>query len=263
MSDRVEITVNDHVAEVMLNRPDKFNALDVDMFRALDRAARSIADDSSVRAVVMHGAGDNFCAGIDIGALQGSGEQVAKTLLAPVEDSPANLAQRAAYAWRELEIPVICALQGVTFGGGLQIAMGADLRYAAANTRLSVMDSKWGLIPDMAFSTTLRHIVPPDRAKELAWTARIFDAEEALRLGVITAIENDPLDAARQMAGIIRDRSPEAIRGVKRLVNAAWSLNEDDSLALEAMLQGALLGSESQVEAVRATLEKRRPDFHD
>ena len=261
MSDRVEITVSDHVAEVMLNRPDKFNALDVDMFRALDRAARTIAEDPSVRVVVMHGAGDNFCAGIDIGALQGGGEQVAQTLLAPVEDSPANLAQRAAYAWRELEVPVICALQGVTFGGGLQIALGADLRYAAANTQLSVMESKWGLIPDMAFSTTLRHLVPPDRAKELAWTARIFDAEEALQLGVITAIENDPLAAARQMAGIIRDRSPEAIRGVKRLVNAAWSLSEDDSLALEATLQGQLLGSECQIEAVRANLEKRRPDF--
>ena len=263
MNNRVEIIVDDHVAEVMLNRPEKFNALDVDMFRALDAAARAVAADSSVRAVVMHGAGGNFCAGIDISALQGGGEQVAKTLLAPIKDSPANLAQRAAYAWRELEVPVICALQGVTFGGGFQIAMGADLRYASPNTQLSVMESKWGLIPDMAFSTTLRHIVPPDRAKELAWTARIFDAPEALQLGVITAIENDPLDAARQMAGIIRDRSPEAIRRVKRLENAAWILNELDSLALEATLQGRLLGSECQAEAVRANLEKRRPYFHD
>jgi len=261
VNDRVEITVSDHVAEVMLNRPDKFNALDVDMFRALDRAARTVAEDPSVRAVVMHGAGDNFCAGIDIHALQSGGEQVVKTLLAPVENSPANLAQRAAYAWRELDVPVICALQGVTFGGGLQIALGADLRYATASTRFSVMESKWGLIPDMAFSTTLRHIVPPDRAKELAWTARIFDAEEALQLGVITAIEDNPLDAARQMAAAIRGRSPEAIRGVKRLVNAAWSLGEKDSLALEATLQGHLLGSECQVEAVCANLEKRRPNF--
>ena len=261
VNDRVEITVNDHVAEVMLSRPDKFNALNVDMFRALDKAARTVAEDSSIRVVVMHGAGDNFCAGIDIKALQSGGEQVVKTLLAPVKNSPANLAQRAAYAWRELEVPVICALQGVTFGGGLQIALGADLRYAAASTRFSVMESKWGLIPDMAFSTTLRHIVSPDRAKELAWTARIFDAEEALRLGVITAIEDDPLDAARRMADTIRDRSPEAIRGVKKLVNAAWSLSESDSLMLEATLQGRLLGSACQVEAVRANLEKRRPEF--
>ena len=263
MSDRVEITVNDHVAEVMLNRPDKFNALDVEMFQALDRAARTIADDSSVRAVVLHGAGDNFCAGIDINVLQGGGEQVATTLLAPVKGSPANLAQRAAYAWRELEVPVICALQGVTFGGGFQIAMGADLRYAAMNTQLSVMESKWGLIPDMALSTTLRDIVPPDRVKELAWTARIFGAEEALQLGVITAIRDEPLVAARQMAKTISDTSPEAIRGVKQLVNSAWSLREEDSLALEARLQQRIMGSPTQIEAVRANLEKRRPEFSD
>jgi enoyl-CoA hydratase/carnithine racemase len=263
LKDRVEITVDKHIAEVMLNRPDKFNALDVDMFHALDQAARTLAADTSIRAVVLHGSGENFCAGIDVGVLQGGGEEVAKALLASVDGSPANLAQRAAYAWRELPVPVICALQGVTYGGGLQIAMGADLRYAAANTRLSVMESKWGIIPDMAISTTLRNIVPPDRVKELAWTARIFDAEEALRLGVITAIEDDPLGAARQMAGIIGDRSPDAIQGIKRLVNEAWSLTEDDSLALEATLQRRLLGSRNQAEAVRANLEKRSPNFHD
>lgn len=263
MNDRVEITVDNHIAEVMLNRPDKFNALDVDMFHALDQAARTLAADTSVRAVVLHGSGKNFCAGIDVSVLQGGGEEVAKALLASVDGSPANLAQRAAYAWRELSVPVICALQGVTYGGGFQIAMGADLRYAAANTRLSVMESKWGIIPDMAISTTLRNIVPPDRVKELAWTARIFDAEEALRLGVITAIEDDALGAARQMAGIVRDRSPDAIQGIKRLVNEAWSLTEDDSLALEATLQRRLLGSRNQAEAVRANLEKRSPKFPD
>jgi enoyl-CoA hydratase/carnithine racemase len=263
VSDRVEITVNDHVAEVMLNRPDKFNALDVEMFHALDQAAQTLAVESSVRAVVLHGAGENFCAGIDISVLQGGGEQVARTLLAPVKGSPANLAQRAAYAWRELDVPVICALRGVTFGGGFQIAMGADLRYAEMNTRFSVMESKWGLIPDMAISTTLRSIVPPDRAKELAWTARVFDANEALQLGVITAIEDEPLVAARQMAEIIGDTSPEAIRAVKRLVNEAWSLSEEDALALEAKLQRRIMGSACQVEAVRANLEKRRPEFSD
>jgi enoyl-CoA hydratase/carnithine racemase len=131
------------------------------------------------------------------------------------------------------------------------------------NTRFSLMESKWGLIPDMAISTTLRSIVPPDRAKELAWTARVFDANEALQLGVITAIEDEPLVAARQMAEIIRDTSPEAIRGVKRLVNEAWSLSEEDSLTLEAKLQRRIMGSECQVEAVRANLEKRRPEFSD
>ena len=263
MSDRVDIRINDHVAEVMLNRPDKFNALDLDTFYALDEAARSLAGEAAVRAVVLHGAGDNFCAGIDISVLKGEGARIGAALLDPVDGSPANIFQRAAYAWRELPIPVICALQGVTFGGGFQIAMGADLRYAAPGTTFSIMESKWGLIPDMAISTTLRNIVPPDRVKELAWTAGVFDAAEALQLGVVTAIEDDPLAAAREMAGVIRGKSPEAVRGIKRLVNETWQRSEADSLALEAQLQLQLLGQNNQVEAVRANLENRAPNFVD
>jgi enoyl-CoA hydratase/carnithine racemase len=160
-------------------------------------------------------------------------------------------------------MPVICALQGVTFGGGFQIALGADLRYAAPDTRLSIMESKWGLIPDMAISTTLRHIVPPDRVKELAWTARVFDAAEGLQLGVLTSVEDDPLATARRIAQECADKSPDAIRGIKRLVNEAWSRSEKESLALEAQLQLRLLGSANQSEAVRANLEKRKPDFAD
>ena len=263
MNDRLDISIEDHVAEVMLNRPEKFNALDLETFAALDAAARTIEGDRSIRAVVLHGAGENFCAGIDLSVLQGGIEDVGEALLEPVEGSPANRFQRAAYAWRELPIPVICALQGVTFGGGFQIAMGADLRYAAPDTQLSVMESKWGLIPDMAISTSLRHIVPPDRVKELAWSARVFDAAEGLSLGVLTSIEEDPLAAARRVARDCADRSPDAVRGIKCLVNEAWSRSEEDSLALEAQLQLRLLGSGNQAEAVRANLEKRKPDFSD
>lgn len=263
MSERIEIRIDDHVAEVMLNRPDKYNALDLDTFSALDEAARSLAGENSVRAVVLHGAGENFCAGIDISVLQGEGGRIGAALLDPVEGSPANIFQRAAYAWRELPVPVICALQGVTFGGGFQIAMGADLRYAAPGTTFSIMESKWGIIPDMSISTTLRNILPPDRVKELAWTAGVFTAEEALQWGVVTAVEDDPLAAARQMASAIRGKSPDAIRRIKRLVNEAWHLSEEDSLALEAELQLQLLGKRNQVEAVRANLEKREPQFVD
>ena len=262
MNDRIVISIEDHVAEVMLDRPDKLNALDLDTFRALDEAARSIADEATVRAVVLHGAGENFCAGLDLAVMQGEGGLCA-AMLRPVARSPANLFQRAAYAWRELPVPVICALQGVTFGGGFQIAMGADLRYAAPGTQFSVMESKWGLIPDMAISTTLRNILPPDRVKELAWTARVFDAAEALRLGVVTAVAEDPLAAARAMAAGLRDRSPEAIQGIKRLVNDAWQCSEEEALALEAKLQLGLLGTQNQVEAVRANLKKREPRFVD
>lgn len=263
MGDRIDIRIDEHIAEVMLNRPEKFNALDLDTFDALDEAARTIEAESSVRAVVLHGAGENFCAGIDLSVMQGGISNLADSLLSPVEGSLANRFQRAAYAWRELSVPVICALHGVTFGGGFQIAMGADLRYAAANTQLSIMESKWGLIPDMAISTTLRGILPPDRVKELAWTARVFDAEEALSMGVVTAIEDDPLAAARRVARACAGKSPDAIRGIKRLVNEGWSRSEEDSLVLEAKLQLALLGSENQSEAVRANLEKRQPDFVD
>jgi enoyl-CoA hydratase/carnithine racemase len=263
VSNRVDISIDGHVAEVMLNRPEKLNALDLETFDALDQAARTLEAESSVRAVVLHGAGENFCAGIDLSVLQGGIADVGESLLSPLEGSLANRFQRAAYAWRELPMPVICALQGVTFGGGFQIAMGADLRYAAPATQLSIMESKWGLIPDMAISTTLRHILPPDRVKELAWTARVFDAAEGLQLGVLTSVEEDPLATARRVAQDCAAKSPDAIRGIKCLINEAWSRSEGDSLALEAQLQLRLLGSANQSEAVRANLEKRKPDFAD
>ncbi|MBT8082960.1 MAG: crotonase/enoyl-CoA hydratase family protein [Gammaproteobacteria bacterium] len=263
MSEALQVTIDGHVAEVMLNRPARLNALDIDTFVALDAAARSIAADGSVRAVVLHGAGENFCSGIDLEALAAGGEKVAATLLRPVEGSAANLAQRAAYAWRELPVPVICALRGVAFGGGFQVAMGADLRYAAPEAKFSIMESKWGLIPDMAISTTLRGIVAPDRVKELAFLADVFGADEALRIGAVTRICEDPLAAARATAAAIAERSPDAIRGVKRLVNEAWALPEADCLALEAAIQVRILGGPNQAEAVSANLEKRRPKFAD
>lgn len=262
LNERLEITIADHVAEVMLNRPDKFNALDVEMVEALDAAGRSLAGEKSVRAVILHGAGPSFCAGIDLNVL-GGGEAVVSRLLSPVEGSSANLVQRAAYAWRELPVPVICAVQGVVYGGGFQIAMGADLRYAASDTRFSIMESKWGMIPDMAISATLRDILAPDRVKELAWTARIFDAAEALQLGLVTAVDDNPLDAARRMAAAIKDRSPDAIRGIKRLVNESWNRSEQEALAIEMSIQSELLKLPNQAEAVRANIEKRNPDFVD
>ena len=194
--------------------------------------------------------------------MQGT-EDLGAALMEPVAGSTANIFQRAAYAWRELPVPVICALQGVVFGAGLQIAIGADLRYAAPDSQFSIMESKWGLIPDMAISTTLRDILPPDRVKELAWTARVFDAAQALEWGMITAIEDDPLAAARKMARVICGRSPDAVRGIKRLVNEAWQRSEKDALALEAQLQLRVLGAANQAEAVRANFEKRAPDFID
>ncbi|MGB5332966.1 MAG: crotonase/enoyl-CoA hydratase family protein [Woeseiaceae bacterium] len=263
MSDRVSISMEGHVAEVMLNRPEKYNALDMRMFEALGEAADSLAKNRKLRAVVLHGAGDNFCAGIDVETFTDPKVRIDEKLMAPVASSKANLFQRTAYAWRELPVPVICAVHGITFGGGLQIALGADLRYSANDTRFSIMETKWGLIPDMAITTTLRGVMPPDRIKELAWSARVFDAAEALQLGIVTSIHEDPLAAARAFAQDCASRSPEAIRSIKQLVNEAWHLAEAESLALEAKLQFAIMGSPNQVEAVHANLEKRAPIFSD
>ncbi len=261
MTERLRIEESGRVVTVMLNRPEKFNALDLETFTELDEAARSIADDRSARAVVLCGAGPNFCAGIDTGFFADPSAGIDEAAMSPTDGSPANLFQRAAYAWRELPVPVICALSGITYGGGLQIAMGADLRFASADARFSIMESKWGLIPDMAITTTLRHILPPDRVKELAWSARVFDAGEALRLGLITAIHEDPLAAAMQAAQEYAQRSPDAIRAIKKLVRDGWNLPEAEALALEARLQLGVMGKPDQVEAVRANLEKREPDF--
>jgi enoyl-CoA hydratase/carnithine racemase len=263
LNDRAEITIDAHVADVQLNRADKLNAIDLPMFEALGEAADRIASDSSVRAVVLSGAGGNFCAGIDLSVLAGSELDFGAALQSPVAPSAANIFQRAAYAWRELPVPVICAIEGVAFGGGMQIALGADVRYAAADAKLSIMEAKWGIIPDMGISTTLRHLVAPDRVKELSWSARILGSDEAQALGLITAVVDDPIPACRELAISCAEKSPDAIRGIKALVNQAWQLSEKDSLALEARLQSAIIGGENQIEAVNANLGKRRPDFKD
>ncbi len=212
---------------------------------------------------MLHGAGDNFCAGIDLDVLRTGGEAVMRELLAPVDAEQATLAQWVAYGWRKLPVPVICALRGVAYGGGFQIAMGADLRYAAADIKMSIMETRWGLIPDMAITAALRGLVAPDRVKELAFSSNVLGADEAAHLGAVTRIVDDPLAAARDMAAGIAGKSPDAIRGIKRLVNEAWSGPEAAGLQLEARIQAEILRSPNQAEAVRAALEDRPAKFVD
>lgn len=263
MDDRVSLNVQDHIAEVVLDRSGKHNALDMRMFEALVAAADTLAGDTSVRAVILRGAGDNFCAGIDLELFSAFSDGIEPALFAPQPGSPANLFQRAAFAWRELPVPVVCVIQGIAWGGGLQIALGADLRYAAPDARLSIMEIQWGLIPDMAISATARNVVDVDVLKELAWTGRIIDAAEADRLGLVTAIHPDPLAAARSTAAEIAARSPDAVRAIKQLLETGWQSAVPTSLALEAALQGEILGKPNQLEAVRANLGKRKPVFSD
>lgn len=263
MTDPVLVDIGDHIATVTLNRPDKANALNLEMFDALGETGRELAANRLVRAVVLSGAGDNFCAGIDVSMFSDPSFDLVDSALAPLEGTPANRSQAAAYAWRELPVPVICAIRGAAYGAGLQIALGADIRIAEPAATVSIMEIKWGLIPDMAITTTLRDLIPLDKAKELAWTGRIVDAAEAHSLGLITEVHEKPLDAAMAMAEAIRARSPDAIRAMKRLANEAWRLPDSEALAMEARLQLGVIGGENHLEAVAANLQKRAPEFGD
>jgi enoyl-CoA hydratase/carnithine racemase len=184
-------------------------------------------------------------------------------LLAASGDSPANFAQRAAWIWREAPVPVIAAIHGVAYGGGLQIALGADIRIVAPDARLSVMEIKWGLVPDMAGPQLLRHLVRDDVARELTYTGRIVSGEEAVELGLATRVSEEPLEEALDMARSIAARSPDAIRADKRLFNESRIVSIEEGLALEAELQAGLIGSPNQIEAAMANAEKRAPSFKD
>ncbi len=270
MAERVAIQIEDGVADVQLARPDKLNAIDAGMFKDLTEAGASLAQDPSVRAVVLSGQGRAFCAGLDMASFQAMGEGprddggVAKDAgLFKRGESPANAAQRAAWVWQELPVPVIAAVHGVAYGGGLQIALGADLRIVAPDARLSVMEIKWGLIPDMSGTQSLRRLLPLDAVKDLVWSGRIVSGEEALALGLATRVSERPRDEALELAREIAAKSPDAIRAGKELLNASVQLSLADGLRLEEKLQAELIGSPNQVEAVRANLEKRAPRFKD
>ena len=268
MSDRVVIKPLEGtpgVVHVELARPDKINALDAPMFEAIAAAGDRLAAEPSLRCVVLSGQGRGFSAGLDFGsfmAMAGQGD-VVERFFAPHPNSPANLAQQVAHTWRSLPVPVVAAVHGACFGGGLQIALGADIRIVAADAKLSVMEIKWGLIPDMTGSQTLRDLVRLDVAKELTFTGRIVSGTEAVALGLATRVADSPLEAAFDLAREIAGRSPHAVRAAKRLLDETRRLGLEEGLALEARLQRDLLGSPNQLEAVMANLEKRTPRFSD
>ena len=260
MSERVQLSIDNQVATVRMSRPEKRNALDADMFDGLIRMGERIIADKSVRAVVLHGEGKAFCAGLDFASFMGSPDLMQK-LLSRGDKSPANMAQRAGWIWQEVQVPVIAAIHGFAFGGGLQIALGADIRYATADAQFSVMEIKWGLIPDMSITQTLPALVPLDVAKELTFTGRIVSGTEARELGLVTKISEDPLADALQTAKLIATKSPHAIRAGKTLLRDAPGMSRADALKLETALQVTLLGSPNQMEAVQANMSKRDPDF--
>ena len=267
----VTIDINDGVADVRLNRPEKYNALSQSMFKAIIDAGEQLRDDKSLRAVVLSGNGRGFCAGLDMDsfAKMGDSDKAAtqsgnetKSLL-DTDGRVENFAQRPALVWKYLQVPVIAALHGVAYGGGAQIALGADIRIAAPDLKMSVMEIKWGLVPDMSITQTLRDLLPMDVAKQLAFTGQVLSGNEAQKLGLVTQVAEDPHAQAMSMAREIAGKSPDAIRAAKQLFETAWHADAKTGLELEAELQAGLIGTANQREAIAANFAKRAPEFND
>mmetsp|Transcript_37339 Transcript_37339/g.120336 ORF Transcript_37339/g.120336 Transcript_37339/m.120336 type:complete len:331 (-) Transcript_37339:248-1240(-) len=240
----------DGVATVTLGRPEKLNSLDIDMFRAIRSAAVELAEDKGVRAVVVHGSGRAFCAGLDVKSINNPLHARAngRELLDRPDGAISNLAQDVCYLWRRVPAPVIAATHGVCLGGGFQIALGADMRIATPGCKFSLMEAKWGIIPDMGATVVLPELVPKDVATELIMTGRIFDGEEALQLGLVTRLAEEPLAEARRLASEIAARSPDSTAAVKRLLDATYCEADDRrKLHLETALQRRLLGGWNQL----------------
>jgi len=274
MENRVLIDIQDHVAHVRLNRLDKMNALDDAMFEAIVDAGEQLKANPDIRAVVLSGEGRAFCAGLDMGnfANMASGKpddataksETANDAVGRLERRTHGLANRAQYTswvWRELPVPVIAALHGVAFGGGCQISIGADMRYAAPGTKICIMEMRWGLVPDMGATPYLPHLLRDDVLRELTYTNRIIEADEAQALGLVTQVVINPIEAALQTAAEIAARNPEAVRAAKRILNNAPFQNPQEILLAESREQDQIIGKPNQVEAVMANMEKRAPRF--
>jgi enoyl-CoA hydratase/carnithine racemase len=262
MNDRIAVKISDGVADVRLARADKMNALDPAMFEALNDTCDRLGRERGLRAVVLSGEGRAFCAGLDMASFSamkagGIGDIERRT------HGLSNAFQHVVLGWRELAVPVIAAVHGTAFGGGFQLALGADIRYVAEDARLSVLEVKWGLVPDMGGTILMRNLAREDVVRELSYTGRVFSAKEALAYGFATRVCADPRAEALALAKEIADKSPHAVRAAKRLFNLAGSADDGACLLAESREQAKLISSANQVEAVMSNLEKRAPRFVD
>ncbi|SFL12441.1 crotonase/enoyl-CoA hydratase family protein [Shimia haliotis] len=260
---RVSIEVENHIARVTLTRGDKMNALDPEMLDAIAAAGESLMGRDDVRVVVLSGEGASFCAGLDVMSFGAMAGKDPEEMLMPRTHCNANLFQQVPLVWRKLPMPVICALQGVAYGGGFQIALGADVRFAAPGTKFSIMEMKWGIVPDMGGMALLPHLTRSDVLRRLTYTAEPFVAEQALEWGLVTEITEDPLAAAMALAEEIAGKSPSAIRAAKALIGFAEdNMHDPDAVLLEeSRLQATLIGKPHQMEVIMANMQKRAPVF--
>lgn len=275
MSDRVSINVSNGIADVRLNRPDKRNALDGAMFSALVEAGESLKSRNDIRAVVLSGEGASFCAGLDFSSFQsmadgggagggdGGERRQSGDPSAMAEGRITHLGQQCAWVWQEVPVPVIAAVHGHALGGGIQIALGADIRVVHPDTQMSVREVHWGLVPDMTGTLTLAGLVRADVAKELVFTARVFSGREAYELGLATKLSETPLDDAMAIATEIAGRSPDAVRAAKQLLNGLLNQGAAEQFGAERSLIGSLIGKPNQVETIMANLQKRPANYVD
>ncbi|MEJ8566766.1 crotonase/enoyl-CoA hydratase family protein [Elongatibacter sediminis] len=247
---RVTVSVADGIARVRLNRPDKRNALDLAMFEGIAAAQQRLKRDRSVQAVIVDAAGEDFSSGLDVKAVLGD-RRAARKLLWKWWPWQANLAQRVSVGWRHLKVPVIAGIRGRCWGGGLQIALGADFRFAHPESSLSVMEARWGIIPDMGGTLALRELLPADQAMRLAMTAETFDGATALELGLVTGVDSDPEAAALNLAQRLLERSPDTNAAIKRLYRKSWNLRAGSVLARESAYQFRILARPNQRIAVK------------
>ena len=266
LQDRVTIDVADGVADVRLARPDKMNAVDGAMFAALIDAGDAVRADPSIRAVVLSGEGRGFCAGLDLTSFQAMSDGPRRSGGEPLLDAGDRItsrAQQAVYTWTDLPIPVIAAVHGPALGAGFQLALGADIRFIHPEASMSVLEIRWGLIPDMTGSQMLTRLVGLDLAKELVWTGRMVPGTECVEIGLATHLSSDPRADALELATEISRKSPDAIRGGKRLVSMAGQVSLAEGFAAEAATMASLIGSPNQTESVKAWFDKRDPDYAD
>lgn len=266
INDRVTIAIDGGVADVRLSRADKMNAVDGAMFEALIEAGESLKSERSVRAIVLSGEGRGFCAGLDFSSFQAMAERPERSGSNAVLDRGDRITsrgQQAVYTWTEQEVPVIAAVHGPALGAGFQLALGADIRFIAPDATMSVLEIRWGLVPDMTGTQMLPRLVGLDVAKELAFTGRMVTGTECVELGLATHLSDDPHADALALAREIAAKSPQAIRGAKRLISMAGQVPIAEGFAAEAATMGSLIGAPNQVESVNAYFEKRTPVYED
>ena len=257
--DRVKLEIKDEIAYVTLARSDKLNALDMPMFEAIVKASKTIRKDKQIRAVILSGEGNAFCSGLDIKSMFKNPIAAVKLLVKP-GTKISNLAQDVSYVWRELPIPVIAVTHGKCWGGGFQIALGADFRYSTADCEFSIMEAKWGLIPDMAGTIALRELISIDVAKELTMTAKVFDGNEAKTLGLVTHVTKDPMASAIAFAEELKQKSPDAISSAKLLFNKTWLSTVRQALGWETKLQRKLIGRFNQRTSIQRNSGQQKSD---